>query len=63
MIDTPNTHVHNRTFSWLGTDTLIKSGGIKLIFYELKSPLTDILVEIQTYKTYYKSRRYMNGEL
>ena len=37
-IDTPNTHVHDHPFSWLGTDTSMKSGGVKQIFYELKSP-------------------------
>jgi hypothetical protein len=30
-IDTPNTHTQDRSFSWLGTDTLIKDGGIKLV--------------------------------
>jgi hypothetical protein len=30
-IDTPNKHLNDRSFSWLGTDTLIKNGGIKLV--------------------------------
>jgi hypothetical protein len=29
-IDKLNTHIHNRPFSWLGTDTPIKSGRVKL---------------------------------
>ena len=27
--DTPNTHINDRSLSWLGTDTSIKSGGGK----------------------------------
>ena len=29
VIDIPNTHVHDRSLSWLGTDTSIKSGRVK----------------------------------
>jgi hypothetical protein len=29
-IDTCNTHIHDRSLSWLDTDTSIKSGGLKL---------------------------------
>jgi len=29
-IGTPSTQLHERSFSWLGTDTSIKSGGVKL---------------------------------
>jgi hypothetical protein len=32
-IDTTNTQIHNRSHSWLGTGTAIKSGGGKLIFW------------------------------
>ena len=30
-IDTPNTQIHDRSLSWLGTGTPIKSGGVKLV--------------------------------
>ena len=30
-IDTPKTQMHDRLLSWLGTDTSIKSGGVKLV--------------------------------
>jgi hypothetical protein len=30
QIYTPNTHTHDRQLSWLGTDTYLKSGGVKL---------------------------------
>jgi len=32
-IDTPNTHVHDRSLSWLGIDISIKSGGVKLVLW------------------------------
>ena len=32
-IDTPNTQLHNRSLSWLGTGTKIKSGEAKLILW------------------------------
>jgi hypothetical protein len=30
-IDTANTQIHDRSLSWLGTDTSINSGGVKII--------------------------------
>jgi len=30
-IDTPNMQIHDPSLSWLGTGTLITSGGIKLL--------------------------------
>ena len=30
-IDTPNTQIYDCSLSWLGTDTSIKSGGVKLL--------------------------------
>jgi hypothetical protein len=30
-IDTPSTQIHDLSLSWLGTDTSIKSGGVKLV--------------------------------
>jgi hypothetical protein len=33
-MDTPNTHIHDQAFSWLGTGTSIKSGGFKLILWD-----------------------------
>jgi hypothetical protein len=35
-IDTTNTQIHNRSLSWLGTGTAIKSGGVKLISNKLR---------------------------
>jgi len=34
-IDTPNTYIHDRSLSWLGTDTSVKCGGIKLVLWAL----------------------------
>jgi hypothetical protein len=30
-IDTPNTQIHDRSLSWLGTGTSIKRGGVMLV--------------------------------
>jgi len=30
-IETPNTQMHDRSISWLGTGTSIKTGGVKLV--------------------------------
>jgi len=32
-IDTPNIKIHDRSFSWLGTGTSIKDGGVKLVWW------------------------------
>ena len=32
-IDTPNTQIHDCSFSWLGADTSIEIGGIKLVLW------------------------------
>jgi hypothetical protein len=38
-IDIPKTQIHDYSLSWLGTDTSIKSGGVKLVFhYASKMP-------------------------
>jgi hypothetical protein len=29
--DTPNTQIHNRSLSWLGTDTSVKSDGVVVV--------------------------------
>jgi hypothetical protein len=29
--DTPNTQIHNRSLSWLGTDTSVKSGKLQIL--------------------------------
>ena len=44
-IDTTKTHirVHDRSISWLGTDTSIKSGGVKLVLWTQVSSLSDIM--------------------
>ena len=31
--DTSNTHIHDRSLSWLGTFSSIKSGGVKLVLW------------------------------
>ena len=31
MVDTPNTHIHDHLLSWLGRDTSIQSGEVRLI--------------------------------
>jgi hypothetical protein len=30
-IDTPNTQIHDTSLSWLGTDTSLKGGGVKVV--------------------------------
>lgn len=35
-IDTPSTHIHEHSFSWLGLGTSTKCGGIQLVLYEKK---------------------------
>ena len=37
-IDTPNTQIHDRSLSWLGTGTSITSGGVKLVLGAQASP-------------------------
>ena len=32
-IDNPRTEVHDRSLSWFGTGTSIKSGGVKLVLW------------------------------
>jgi hypothetical protein len=39
-IDTPNTQIHDRSLSSLGTDTSINSGGVKLVLWIQTSPLS-----------------------
>jgi hypothetical protein len=38
-IDTPNSQIHDRSLSWLGTVILIKSGGVKLVLWAQTFPL------------------------
>jgi hypothetical protein len=40
-IDTPNTQIHDRSLSCLGTGTSIKSGRVKLILWAQASPLAE----------------------
>jgi len=42
-IDTPNTKIHDRSLSWLGTGTSIKSGGVKLVLWTQTSPLSAMI--------------------
>ena len=30
QVDTPNTHIHDQSLSWLGTGTSIKRGGVEV---------------------------------
>jgi hypothetical protein len=40
IIETPNTKIHDRSHSWLGTSTSIKSGGINYFYgYNPVNPL------------------------
>ena len=32
-IDTPNTQIYDRTLSWLGAGTSMKSGGLKVVLW------------------------------
>jgi hypothetical protein len=31
-INTPNTKIRHRSFSWIGTGTSVKDGGVKLVW-------------------------------
>ena len=42
-IDTPNTYLHDRSLSWLGTGTSIRSGGIKLLSWSQTSSPRDMM--------------------
>ena len=37
-IDIPKTQIHDYSLSWLGTDTSIKSGGVKLVLMGTNLP-------------------------
>ena len=39
----PQTQIHDRLLSWLGTGTSIKSGGIKLVLWDQISPLSEMM--------------------
>ena len=47
-IDTLNTHILDRSFYWLGTDTSIKSDGVKVVLWP-KAPLL-LSVMMRSYK-------------
>jgi hypothetical protein len=42
-IDTPNTQIHDLSFSWLGTTNSIQSGGFKTSFMVPNSPLGEMV--------------------
>jgi hypothetical protein len=42
-IYTSNTQIHDRSLSFLGTDTSIKSGGVKLAAYAQIFPLSEMM--------------------
>jgi len=49
-IDTHNTQIHDSLISWLGTDTSIKSGRIKLVLWaqtSLQTKITEMLFYCQ----------------
>ena len=39
----PLTHIHDRSLSWLGTGTSIKSGGVKIQLCDQASPLSEMM--------------------
>ena len=43
IIDTVNIHIRNRSLSWLGTGTSIKSDRVKLDLWEQTSPLNEMI--------------------
>ena len=42
-IDTFSTHIHDRSLSWLGTNTSIKSGGVILVLWTQASHLNEMM--------------------
>ena len=42
-IDTPNLQIHDRSLSWLGTGTAIKSGGLKIVVWAQTSSLSEMM--------------------
>jgi hypothetical protein len=46
-IDTHNKHIHDCSFSWLGRDTSIKSGSVKLFYgQKLREMMHELLRQI-----------------
>ena len=45
-IDSPNTHLHDDSLSWLCTGTSIKSGGIKLGLWDIIQIIIFIYITI-----------------
>jgi hypothetical protein len=42
--DTTNTQIRDRSISWFGTGTSIKSGGIKLVLWVQFFPLSEMML-------------------
>ena len=42
QVNTPNTHVHDQSLSWLGTATSIKRGGVELVLWAQTSALFEM---------------------
>ena len=38
-----NIQIHDRSLSWLGTETSIKRGGVKLVLWPKTSPLIEVM--------------------
>ena len=48
-IDSPNVQIHDRSLSWLGTDTSIKSDKLKLVLLFQNSPLGEMILSYKRF--------------
>ena len=51
-IDTLNTHIHHRSFSWRGTSTAIKNGWVKFVLWARTSPISEKMRSSKCFKCY-----------
>jgi hypothetical protein len=54
--DTPNTRMYIRSLSWIGTVTLINSGGAKLVIWAKSSPLSEMMLSIKCFPDFNKRK-------
>ena len=53
-----NTQIHDRSLSWLGTGTSIKSGDVELVLWTQTQNTQNILIRINCNYTLYKNARF-----
>jgi hypothetical protein len=48
--DIPNTQIHDRSLSWIGTGISIKSGGVKLVLWAQSSPRFEMMLSCKCFR-------------